>query len=625
MRERHAEDWTSEKTSFGSDNRLRSRNLVLFRNALVGLTTSSILLVLSWYLVLPLLVYYFPASESLLLDAAVYGAYPSRQYVSANFTSPRANVLQSDDACSSGLVLLSLDGQSVTDSGPTILDMAGNLVWSAPGQYGDASANTKIQRYNNQDYLTFWAGKKLQESGLGSYYMLDSSYRLAYVISAVGEGLQGDLHEFKMTAEGTALITVYERKHVDLGDTNFVHSADKDIVNALFQEIEVASGELLFEWRASQHLGHPALQTSSGGSVADGALDYFHINSVDKDSRGNFLVSMRHLHSVVCVNGDTGELLWTLGGVASDFEDLSMGRATAFRWQHDARWVSETEGIISLFDNGIAHKHRDAPYSQGMMIQLNFTDWTATLLQSYTAQTTIASPSQGDVQILEQPLHADHVFIGWGASAAFTEHALNGDLLCEIHFGASWLFYFERVKSYRAFKTLSWKGIPADWDPVARVNGDRAFVSWNGATEVMSWSLEAQHNLNNDKQQLSIRDQDFGEVRTITKGADFESSFLLPSMDDSIVYRIAALDAEGNVLRYSNNFVCEPATFRVWLLSAILFGMSLLGVLSFACRQRRWPRSLWREHVKNATDSEYHALVAWEPGPENTRECEDNT
>jgi hypothetical protein len=136
---------------------------------------------------------------------------------------------------------LSVGGQSVKDVGPMILDMTGNLVWSAPGQYGEATANTKIQRYRGQDYLTFWAGEKLQESGLGSYFMLNSSYEIVHTVSAVGKDFRGDLHEFKITEDGSALITVYERTSVNLDGTEVDLSADQMIVDGILQEIDIGA------------------------------------------------------------------------------------------------------------------------------------------------------------------------------------------------------------------------------------------------------------------------------------------------------------------------------------------------------------------------------------------------
>jgi hypothetical protein len=571
------------------------------------------LLVALRYLCIPLLVYGYPTSGTYLLDTGIYGAYPYRQYTSTDLTSPQANVVQSDDSCDNGLVLLSIGGQSVPGSGPMILDMAGNLVWSAPGQYGEDTANTKIQIFQGHDYLTFWAGDKLQESGLGSYYMLNSSYNVVHTVSAVGEGLEGDLHEFKITEDGSALITVYERTSANLSSTNVVLPADQTIVDGILQDIDIATGELLFEWRASHHLSNPALQKSSGGVVADGSFDYFHMNSIDKDSKGNYLVSLRHIHALVYIDGPTGEILWTLAKDVGDFEDLSEGEATGFQWQHDARWISEEDGIISLFDNGIAHKHPDAAYSQGLIVQLDFVNWTATLLQSYTSTGLISSPSQGNVQLLEKADGPDHVFIGWGASAAFTEHSPNGDLLCETHFGASWLFYFERVKSYRAFKTFDWRATPTAWDPEAQIEDDNIYVSWNGATEVAYWSLQARTGATNAIQDSSAEDSTFTEIDTITKDADFEQHFTLPSADDNTTYRVAALDSQRNLLRYSNEVVYQHTSTTIWIWSTCLFIVSLLVVFALLYSRMGVFMNQWARRRESVKDFEYHALDHREP------------
>ena len=351
-RQRDAHSWTRIKQ--------------LTKSVILALTSIGVSLITLRCLCVPLLEYGYPDGHGLLLDSGIYGAYPMRKYVSTDLVSPQANVVQADKSCADGLVLLSVGGQSVKEGGPMILDMSGNLVWSAPGQYGDASANTKIQRYRGQDYLTFWAGEKLQESGLGRYYMLNSSYDVVHTLSAVSESMEGDLHEFKITQDGSALITVYDRLLVDLKNTNVDLNADQMIIDGILQEIDIATGKLVFEWRSSDHLHHPALQTSSGGFVADGSFDYFHMNSIEKDSKGYYLISLRHLHTLVYVESMTGNILWKLGSDAGDFEDLSQGDATGFQWQHDARWISEDEAIISLFDNGITHKHPDAAYSQGL-------------------------------------------------------------------------------------------------------------------------------------------------------------------------------------------------------------------------------------------------------------------
>jgi hypothetical protein len=437
--------------------------------------------------------------------------------------------------------------------------------------------------------------------------MLNSSYDVVHTVSAVGEGMEGDLHEFKITQDGSALITVYERLLVDLGNTNVELHADQMIVDGVLQEIDIATWKLVFEWRSSDHLEHPALQMSSGGPVADGSFDYFHMNSIEKDSRGNYLISFRHLHTLVYVESVTGNILWTLGGSTSDFEDLSQGDATGFQWQHDARWISEDNGIISLFDNGIAHKHPDAAYSRALIIQLDFVNWTATLLEEYTSRDLISSASQGDVQLLRRPHGDDHVFIGWGASAAFTEHSIDGDLLCETHFGASWLFYFERVSSYRAFKTFDWKAIPSAWDPEARVVGNNVYVSWNGATEVAYWALQVRSKAANNTRDLVDSHDIYEEI--LPKGDSFEQFITLTSPVEGMKYRIAALDTHRNVLRYSNEIVYENSSLKSWLGAASLVGVLLVVLCCLFYSRRSVVHIMRKRRNKENETCEYYALT----------------
>lgn len=128
------------------------------------------------------------------------------------------------------------------------------------------------------------------------------------------------------------------------------------------QEVDPVTKSLLFQWRASDHVNlnhtfwYPNIRGSTNASYWQGASqehswDFFHLNSVQKDEHGNYLISARHMNSLYYVDGKTGDILWTLGGKKNDFTDLSEGRATDFSWQHHARWASPDLTKISLFDD----------------------------------------------------------------------------------------------------------------------------------------------------------------------------------------------------------------------------------------------------------------------------------
>lgn len=342
-------------------------------------------------------------------------------------------------------------------------------------------------------------------------------------------------------------MTIYNKTQTDM--TAMGRPVDGWINNNLFQEVDIETGELLFEWNALDHFSimdsfmtHPL-----AGYWESIPYDWFHINSVEKDVNGDFLVSSRHLHSLIKINGTTGEVIWVLGGKHNSFQDISDGKATDFKWQHDGRWVSEEEGTLTVFDNSDAGPlHLDAPYSTARMIQIDFSKKTAKLLHMYISEKHTRAASQGSVQYLPS---TTTVFVGWGHSPVFSEFALNGTLLCEAHYGAQFISHYGRVTSYRSLKLLEWVGTPA-YPPRAKIMAGRLYASWSGATEVAQWTLQGSNS------------EDFTDVDVIDK-AGFESSFALPSTGKFARYRVAALDREGNVLGHSD-IATEDGASSVW-------------------------------------------------------------
>ena len=68
--------------------------------------------------------------------------------------------------------------------------------------------------------------------------------------------------------------------------------ADGSVFDGVVQELDIATGHVLFEWRS---LDHVALEESQVAppTTSDTAYDYFHINSINLDNDGNLIVSAR--------------------------------------------------------------------------------------------------------------------------------------------------------------------------------------------------------------------------------------------------------------------------------------------------------------------------------------------
>lgn len=348
--------------------------------------------------------------------------------------------------------------------------------------------------------------------------------------------LAGDLHEFLITNDDTAIITVYQNLAVDFSPNDETETLGY-IWDCLFQELNLETKEVIFQWRASDHLGFADSSRGYGNHAEpDDAMDWFHMNSIDKDPDGNYLVSARYTQSAMKVNGKTGELMWMLGGVRNNFKDLSGGKATKFVGQHDARWSDNFTGV-TLFDNAKDwdYKEQDREGSRGVRVALNFDDMTATLRAEYNNPTPIQSSSQGSNRILPN----GHVLLGYGYNGAYTEFDPEGNVLCEAHFMPAIHWDKGDIQSYRTYKT-DWVGWPRlSWLNFV-VGSDGGFVSWNGATEVKKWRLQ-QGNV------ALTNDADFETVRDIPKKG-FETHFIIGDKVTLPYVRVQGLDKDGKVL-----------------------------------------------------------------------------
>jgi hypothetical protein len=312
-------------------------------------------------------------------------------------------------------------------------------------------------------------------------------------------------------------------------------------------------------------------------------FDWFHINSIAKDLKGNFLISSRHLHMVASVDGKTGKPLWTLGGKKNDFKDLSGGKATNFQWQHDARWVDEGKGIISIYDNGYAGPVQSAsPFSRAIVVQIDVEAKTVKLLHEYFSLRNTRAASQGSVQVLQPE---GNVFVGWGHSAAVSEFAESGELLCEWHFGPSLFDFPDFVASYRAKKHAGWIGRPKT-KPSAAIRSGKLYVSWNGATEVASWSLQATRMYETRLEHSNAPAEEEGEYEEIDviMPQGFETVFILPDkfLENYASIRVAALDKEGELLEFSSPAkILEESDFWGSIFVAVLSVGFMVGSYIF--------------------------------------------
>lgn len=427
----------------------------------------------------------------------LHGLAPSEQLESFEARVPTLEFPRWDTRCSQDYVFLGWRGHNVDEPGAVILDARGELIWRRTGSETDQN-DVRPQMYRGERFLTFQMDGPDGDKEKGYWYMLDESYTIRYQIRPGNGFPHADMHEFQLTDDDTALVITSIPIRYDLRSVG--GPEDGWIEDDFFQELDIETGEVLFQWSSSEHFPvnttmeaqnncriDPFAKFAGCGDDEDSAFDYYHLNSVWKDSLGNYLISARNIWGISYIDGRNGDVLWTLGaGVINDFEDLSGGLATDFAWQHHARWVDEGR-TLSFFDN---HYHRIGdPYgpSGARVVELDTTsatNRTARLRHLYEHPDHIKPESQGNTQRLDN----GNYLVGWGSSGAFTEFAADGEVLCDGRFGAEVAFEFSPVSSYRVFRG-EWTGMPS-YPPSVAVVGNKAYVSWNGATEVDRWQVE---------------------------------------------------------------------------------------------------------------------------------------
>lgn len=357
--------------------------------------------------------------------------------------------------------------------GPMIVDHSGGPVWFKPLGPGMQVTNFARWQYRGEPVLAWWQGK-IQQTGYGEgeAVVVNRAYReIARVRAARGRVM--DLHALTLTPQGTALFTCYpDSVPMDLSSVG--GPRDSRVLDSIIQEVDIATGRLLFEWRGLQHIPVSASHEPLGEPY-----DYLHINSIQQLPDGNLLVSARHTWALYKLERRTGNVIWTLGGKRSQFY---MGPDTAFAWQHHARQLSD--GGLTLFDNETNGPLKTGPRSRGLILDVDESRRKVSVRKAYTSPHGGLAGAMGSVQILP----SGRVVVGWGVDSWSSKFTADGTILSEFALPGG-------MYSYQGL-WLDWTGIPTR-RPTLAARRDRhrhtaaLYASWNGATEFTRWRVEA--------------------------------------------------------------------------------------------------------------------------------------
>jgi hypothetical protein len=350
-----------------------------------------------------------------------------------------------------------------------IADKAGRLVWQRELPAGQSGGNLRVQNYQGRPVLTWWQGAKDGGHGFGACYIADQHYNVIRTLTP-GGGLSADIHEFRLTPDGRALITSYQEVTADL--TAIGGPADARIYNCIASIVDVASGKSQFQWDALSHVPLTELPARrKPGEVPDP----YHINSISLDPSGNLLISIRSLSTVFNVDTHSGAINWQLGGKHST---LALADGADFGYQHDA--AMPDANTLTVFDNHDDIGPREATATDDILptslkwIHLDFTAHRATLIREQKHPANVIAGAMGNLQ----QLPGGNTFSGWGSAGHIAEFSSNGEMVFDATLAGG---------TYRAYLD-DWTGDPAD-PPALAFADNTAHVLWNGATTVTQWRL----------------------------------------------------------------------------------------------------------------------------------------
>ncbi|MCJ1404213.1 hypothetical protein MMC11_007438 [Xylographa trunciseda] len=390
--------------------------------------------------------------------------------------------------------LLFLTSYRTGRDAPLIYDLQGSLVWA-----GDSAGRTEWHlHFHNLHTLEYrglqhlaYSQVSLDASGLnvGGNFVLNSNYDVVAEFQKSTNITELDPHEFSILDNGTKLIQGGRIRHT----SNGLSWKDGLVGESVFQVVDISTRETDFEWRSLDQIP----LNESCQTVPD--LDYFHLNSVVKDSQGNYILSGFHACTVYKVNGTDGSIIWRLGGKKSDFQmldgyhlwrmhhvrirDLLSIKLTAKLRQTVSE---ETHLALSIFDNAfdaVTENSLSAESSSAIVVLLDLRAMTGQVVERYPQPQGMYGSWFGSVQFL---LNGDR-FVGWGGQRTFSQHSQDGELMYHAEISSD----ADPTWSYRAFKG-PWTGRPTTRPDLFTYSwtcfwNTTMYASWNGATEVARW------------------------------------------------------------------------------------------------------------------------------------------
>ncbi|KAL9601634.1 MAG: hypothetical protein Q9179_002808, partial [Wetmoreana sp. 5 TL-2023] len=374
------------------------------------------------------------------------------------------------------------------EAAPIIVNDFGQLVWNGPNT--DAT-NLQVFSYRGHQVLSYWSGVSSAGANVGHGYgnikFLDTSYNEILTVCPqfglttpenIKYPCEADFHEVSITDRNTLIVGAYNATRADLSSVG--GPVDGWVFDNLVFELDPQNGAILYRWSALEHVPiNETKQPLQGtGRNQSQPFDWFHANSIVELEDG-FLINARHTWTIYFFGSDS-HIRWRLeGATGGDFGPLPT----------TGRFVLNGSITLSLFNNYNSAVDNGTHQTTGLELQLLLPahkSHSPKLLKRLIDPTRpIYADSQGSYQTLPN----GNTLMNYGQIPLAREYNPAGDVIWTGQYGPDNL-----VQGYRGFKQ-EWHATPAaDPSLVVKKGGDGCYigyVSWNGATDVKAWAIEA--------------------------------------------------------------------------------------------------------------------------------------
>ena len=263
--------------------------------------------------------------------------------------------------------------------------------------------------------------------GPGEEHSLDGTLtHIFFPAAPIGGGM--DPHEILHLPNGNYVyIVALWRGPVDLRPYGGLDNTY--VLDNIVEEV-APNGMLVWSWSTFDHISVEETDPNWRFLLGSTFVDPYHMNSVER-AGDTYVISLRHLNAVICVDRKTGDILWKLGGTPRKESLKYVGDTHSnFGGNHDARILPD--GTLTLHDNGTTQGRPP----RGVRFRIDAVARTATFVEQITDPNAPYSGFTGSVR----KLSGGNWVTEWGGNPFVTELAPNGNLVFRMVFNGAFSY-----------------------------------------------------------------------------------------------------------------------------------------------------------------------------------------